>query len=85
MTSMVWVEMNELKGMVFFVDDCKRSVSLSPPITSELGGYIHLLDETRKVVYSYDITDKIVSMSSMHFLDLPGNSQRIHFSLSSPF
>ncbi|KAJ9563793.1 hypothetical protein OSB04_008953 [Centaurea solstitialis] len=81
MTSMVWVKMNELKGMVFFIGWWHRSVSWSPPIASELGGYIHILEETRKVIYSYDVKDKIISMSSMHFPDLPGNSHRSHISV----
>ncbi|KAI3720032.1 hypothetical protein L6452_20939 [Arctium lappa] len=77
MSSMVWAKMNELKGMVFFVDmtDCNMSVTCSPAIASELGGYIHIINEKRKVIHSYDIKDKSISMSYMHCLDLPPRSR----------
>ncbi|PWA65472.1 hypothetical protein CTI12_AA335500 [Artemisia annua] len=37
----------------------------SPAITSDLGGYIHILGENGKIIYSYHVKDKTISSSSL--------------------
>ncbi|KAI3719852.1 hypothetical protein L6452_20757 [Arctium lappa] len=85
MTSMVWAEMNVLKGTIFCVDESQdQLVTCSPAIASELGGYIHILHKTGKVIYSYDVKDKSISQFSMHCLGLPprfGDLRTSHISV----
>ncbi|KAJ9563271.1 hypothetical protein OSB04_008431 [Centaurea solstitialis] len=76
--SMVWTEIKEdLKDTVFFVSLARNYinddlVSRSPPIVSELGGgYIHILEENGDKIFSYNIKDKTISMSSTRCLGLP--------------
>ncbi|KAJ0958280.1 hypothetical protein HanPSC8_Chr01g0037191 [Helianthus annuus] len=70
-TNMIWEEMEDLKDAIFFLDlahDC--SVFYRDAIAQELGGYIHILGEVgSKVIYSYDVKDKTISLSSMSYLE----------------
>ncbi|KAL9991777.1 hypothetical protein Hdeb2414_s1255g00999681 [Helianthus debilis subsp. tardiflorus] len=66
--SMMWEEMVNLKGAVFFVDlssDC--SIYYSRVFASELEGYIHIRDEIGNMMYSYDMEDKTISVSSIAY------------------
>ncbi|GKE45909.1 hypothetical protein Tco_1473193, partial [Tanacetum coccineum] len=65
-TSMIWEEVEDLKDAIFFLDlSYDHSIFYKPGIASEFGGYIHILGEMGKGMYSYHIKDKTVSMSSM--------------------
>lgn len=64
-TSMIWEEMEDLKDVLIFVDlalDC--SISYRHAIASELGGYIHILGDMGKIIYSYHVKDRTISISS---------------------
>ncbi|XP_071717828.1 uncharacterized protein [Rutidosis leptorrhynchoides] len=63
----LWKEMVDLKDAVFFVDlgCCDNYVFYRHAIASELGGYIHILDDTRKMIYSYHVEDRTVSLFYM--------------------
>ncbi|GJW96445.1 hypothetical protein Tco_0178253, partial [Tanacetum coccineum] len=67
MTSMMWEEMKDLKDAIFFLElgDDMASIFYRSYIASELGGYIHILGEMGKVMYSYHVKDKTISISSM--------------------
>ncbi|KAK9052041.1 hypothetical protein SSX86_028669 [Deinandra increscens subsp. villosa] len=68
MTSMRWEDMVNIKDMVFFVDlSHDYSVYYNHAIASDLGGYVHIRDETGKMMYSYDVEDKTISLSSMAY------------------
>lgn len=74
MSSMVWTQIKDLKDTVFFIClDVDDLVYSSPPIASELGGgYIHITAETGRIIYSFNIKDKTISMSHMYCLvDFP--------------
>ncbi|KAJ0695109.1 hypothetical protein HanPI659440_Chr15g0616371 [Helianthus annuus] len=65
---MMWEEMVNLKGAVLFVDlsgDC--SIYYSRVFASELEGYIHIRDEIGSMMYSYDMEDKTISVSSIAY------------------
>ena len=62
-TSMVWVEKEELKDTMLYVAD-----RCSHVVVSEFGGYVHILHKRGKVVFSYNLKDKTISMSFMHCL-----------------
>ncbi|GJV80678.1 hypothetical protein Tco_1516548 [Tanacetum coccineum] len=65
-TQMTWEEMEDLKDAVFIVElasDC--SIYYCPGTATKLGGYVHILDETGKILYSYNVKDKTISRSSM--------------------
>lgn len=62
----IWEEMEDLKDAVFFVDLARDNlVFYSPSISSELGGYIHMRTDMGKIIYSYNLNDKSISVSSM--------------------
>ncbi|PWA54086.1 hypothetical protein CTI12_AA438890 [Artemisia annua] len=68
MTSMMWEEMEDLKDAIFFIelrDDKAFYSNYMPNIASELGGYIHILDQMGKVMYSTNVKDKTISISAM--------------------
>nr|XP_043624482.1 F-box protein At4g00893-like [Erigeron canadensis] len=68
MTAMMWEEMADPKNAVFFVDLVSdKSIFYRHAISSELGGYVHIRDETGKMIYSYDVEDKTISLSSVPF------------------
>ncbi|GKE00438.1 retrovirus-related pol polyprotein from transposon TNT 1-94, partial [Tanacetum coccineum] len=61
---MTWEEMEDLKDVVFIVElasDC--SIYYCPGTVTKLGGYVHILDETDKILYSYNVKDKTISRS----------------------
>ncbi|GJY53676.1 hypothetical protein Tco_0445340 [Tanacetum coccineum] len=65
-TIMILEEVEDLKDAVFFLDlSYDHLIFYKPGIASEFGGYIHILGEMGKVMYSYHIKDKTVSISSM--------------------
>ncbi|KAL6506991.1 hypothetical protein OROHE_022126 [Orobanche hederae] len=64
-TSVMWKEMVDLKDALFFVDlsrDC--SIFYRCAIASGLGGYVHIHYEMYNMIYSYDLQDKTISLSS---------------------
>ncbi|KAJ0635600.1 hypothetical protein HanOQP8_Chr17g0652681 [Helianthus annuus] len=68
MATMKWEEMVDIKDSIFFVDLAHdyHSVYYNHAIASELGGgYIHIRDQMGKVMYSYDVEDKTISLSCM--------------------
>ena len=68
-SSMVWVEEEDLKDTVLYVE--MFGDGFTRVVVSEFGGYVHILHKRGKVVYSYNVKDKAISMSlSMHYLDL---------------
>ncbi|KAJ0958429.1 hypothetical protein HanPSC8_Chr01g0038881 [Helianthus annuus] len=72
MTNKRWEQVEDLNDATFFLDlahDC--SAFYSPTIASELGGYVHFLDKSAKVTYSFDFKNKTIALSSMPSLVLP--------------
>ncbi|XP_071719886.1 uncharacterized protein [Rutidosis leptorrhynchoides] len=71
MKRIMWKQMVDLKDAVFFVDlaSCDNSSVFyyKHAIASELGGYIHIRDDTGKMIYSYDVEDRTISPSYMSF------------------
>ncbi|KAL6586477.1 hypothetical protein OROMI_001465 [Orobanche minor] len=68
LTRTMWEEMADLKNAVFFVDlFCNYSIFYHHAIASELEGYVHIRDEMGKMIYSYDVEDKTISLSSVPF------------------
>ncbi|PWA87067.1 hypothetical protein CTI12_AA135500 [Artemisia annua] len=67
MKSMKWEAMEDLKDGVFFMDLASDddTVFYSRPVSSELRGYVHILGEMGKVVYSYQVKDRTISISSV--------------------
>ncbi|GJT38899.1 hypothetical protein Tco_0938764 [Tanacetum coccineum] len=65
MTGKKWEEMEDLKEAVFFMQLAgDHHIYYSPEIATELGGYVHILDEMGKVLYSYDVKNRTLSLSS---------------------
>ncbi|XP_022037756.1 uncharacterized protein LOC110940523 [Helianthus annuus] len=61
-----WDEMKDLQDAAFFLDLAHgNSVCYSPAIASGLGGYVHFLDRSGKVIHSYDFKNKTIALSSM--------------------
>ncbi|KAJ9550294.1 hypothetical protein OSB04_014339 [Centaurea solstitialis] len=69
LTSMVWVEKEDLKDTVLYVDMVGGYRSSACAVVSEFGGYVHILHKIDKVVYSYNVKDKTISKSFMRCLD----------------
>ncbi|XP_076960740.1 uncharacterized protein LOC143637175 [Bidens hawaiensis] len=68
MGCMRWEEMVDIKDTAFFLDLAHgHSVYYNHAIAPELGGYIHIRDEMGKMMYSYDVEDKTISISSMAY------------------
>lgn len=68
MDSMRWEEMVDIKDAVFFVDLARvYSVYYKHPVAAELGGYIHIRDEMGKMMYSHNVEDRTISLSSMAY------------------
>lgn len=58
--------MEDLKDAVFFIELASDySIFYNPEIATELGGYVHILEETGKLLYSYNIKDRTISLSLM--------------------
>ncbi|PWA54002.1 hypothetical protein CTI12_AA439880 [Artemisia annua] len=65
MTRKIWEEMEDLKEAVFFLHLAgDQPIYYSPEIATELGGYVHILDEMGKILYSYDVKNRTLSLSS---------------------
>ncbi|GKD76829.1 hypothetical protein Tco_1339450 [Tanacetum coccineum] len=64
---MRWEEMEDLKETILSVEFATdSSACYSPEIaSSELGGYVHILPDDGKIIYSYHVKDKTVSLSSI--------------------
>ncbi|XP_071737157.1 uncharacterized protein [Rutidosis leptorrhynchoides] len=68
MKRIMWKEIGDLKDSVFFVDlACDNCVFYRHSIASELGGCIHIRDDTGKMIYSYDVEDRTIFPSYMSF------------------
>ncbi|GKF19244.1 hypothetical protein Tco_0067882, partial [Tanacetum coccineum] len=67
MNTMKWEVMEDLKDGVFFMDFSSGddSVFYRRPVSSELRGYVHVRVEMGKLVYSYHVKDRTISISSM--------------------
>ncbi|GJY08349.1 hypothetical protein Tco_0375403 [Tanacetum coccineum] len=66
--NITWVEMEDLKDTMLSVELATDSSPLfySPAIaSSEFGGYLHILADKGKIIYSYHVKDKTISLSSM--------------------
>ncbi|PWA40448.1 hypothetical protein CTI12_AA564060 [Artemisia annua] len=66
--NITWVEMEDLKDTMLSVELATDSSPLfySPAIaSSEFGGYIHILADKGKIIFSYHVKDKTISLSSM--------------------
>nr|GEW19355.1 hypothetical protein CTI12_AA475860 [Tanacetum cinerariifolium] len=72
MSRKVWEVIDDLKDAIFFMDvSCDYSVSYSPVVTSKLGGFIHIRGEMGKTIYSYNVKDNTISLSSIPSPMLP--------------
>ncbi|PWA67922.1 hypothetical protein CTI12_AA313560 [Artemisia annua] len=67
MNNMTWEEIEDLKDTILSVElDISSSPFYSPAIaSSEFGGYIHILADKGKIIYSYHVKDKTISFSSI--------------------
>ncbi|XP_071719486.1 uncharacterized protein [Rutidosis leptorrhynchoides] len=65
-TRVMWEEMNDLKDAIFYVD-LGRDITIfyTPVVESELGGYIHIRDETDDILYLYHVRDRTIIASSI--------------------
>ncbi|GJR26069.1 hypothetical protein Tco_1102301 [Tanacetum coccineum] len=65
-SSEIWEQMEDLKDGNFFVDLARDdSVAYSPTIASEFGDNIHIRSRMGKVIYSYNLSDRTILLSSM--------------------
>ncbi|KAK1441269.1 hypothetical protein QVD17_07115 [Tagetes erecta] len=66
-TSMMWEEMVELKNAIFFLQIASDHPTCyySSTVDSEQEGYVHILGESGKILYSFDVKDRTISISSM--------------------
>ncbi|KAF5823572.1 hypothetical protein HanRHA438_Chr01g0040661 [Helianthus annuus] len=66
MTSVIWEEMVDLKDAIIFMelasDHCYCYMSI---VDSKIGGYIHILGNMGKVIYSFYVKDRTLSLSYM--------------------
>ncbi|PWA82111.1 hypothetical protein CTI12_AA181340 [Artemisia annua] len=67
MNNMAWEEIEDLKDTILSVElDTDSPILYSPAIaSSEFGGYIHILADKGKIIYSYHVKDKTISFSSI--------------------
>nr|GEX44176.1 hypothetical protein [Tanacetum cinerariifolium] len=67
MNNMTWEEIEDLKDTVLYVELNDGSpMFYSPAIaSSQFGGYIHILADDEKIIYSYHVKDKTISFSSI--------------------
>ncbi|GJW08028.1 hypothetical protein Tco_1570451 [Tanacetum coccineum] len=68
--NVTWEEMEDLKDTILYVNlSMMASRFVSPAIaSSELGGYIHILLDNGRMIYSYHVKEKTISLSSMPYL-----------------
>nr|GEY80553.1 hypothetical protein [Tanacetum cinerariifolium] len=65
-SSEIWDQVEDLKDGTFYVDLGRdNSVTYSPTIASEFGGNIHIRSLRGNVIYSYNLSDRTISLSSM--------------------
>nr|GEV81219.1 hypothetical protein [Tanacetum cinerariifolium] len=65
-SSEIWDQVEDLKDGNFYVDLGRdNSVTYSPTIASEFGGNIHIRSLRGNVIYSYNLSDRTISLSSM--------------------
>ncbi|PWA86169.1 hypothetical protein CTI12_AA142720 [Artemisia annua] len=66
--NMTWEEVEDLSDTILYVNLARNSAPFDSPAisSSEFGGYIHILPDNRKIIYSYHVKDK--SLSSMPYL-----------------
>ena len=70
-SSMTWEKMEDLQDATFSLEitsNYSYPPFYSPAIESELGGYIHILGDKGKIIYSYHVKDKTISLSSVPWL-----------------
>ncbi|XP_076915010.1 F-box/kelch-repeat protein At1g57790-like [Bidens hawaiensis] len=67
MTSKLWKEMVDLEDAVFFLQlsDGRLACYYNYVVESELAGYIHVLGECGKVIYSFHVKDRAATISSL--------------------
>nr|GEU93608.1 hypothetical protein [Tanacetum cinerariifolium] len=67
MNNMTWEEIKNLKDTVLSMELNDGSpMFYSPAISSsQFGGYIHILADDKKIIYSYHVKDKTISYSSI--------------------
>ncbi|KAK9073797.1 hypothetical protein SSX86_006391 [Deinandra increscens subsp. villosa] len=65
-TSMMWEEMVDLKDAIFFLEVASgySTCYYDSLVNSEVGGYVHIIGESGKVIYSYHAKDRTMSVSS---------------------
>lgn len=72
LTRQFWNVISDLKDAIFYMDLARDySVSYSPVVASELGGFIHIRGEMGKTIYSYNVKDNTISLSSIPSPMLP--------------
>ncbi|GJZ27821.1 hypothetical protein Tco_0572468 [Tanacetum coccineum] len=64
-TEMTWEELKDLKGAVFCIQLASDDSVFYSQVATEFGGYVHILDGTDKIFYSYNVKDRTVSRSPM--------------------
>ncbi|GJZ73328.1 hypothetical protein Tco_0637474 [Tanacetum coccineum] len=68
----VWKVIDDLKDAIFYIDVARdHSVSYSSVVASEFGGFIHIRGEMGKAIYSYNVKDNTISLSSIPSPMLP--------------
>ncbi|PWA64353.1 hypothetical protein CTI12_AA345250 [Artemisia annua] len=66
LSSEIWEKIEDLKDGNFFVDLARDNlVAYSPAVASEFGGKIHIRSKTGKIIYSYNLSDGSILLSSM--------------------
>ncbi|GJY69700.1 hypothetical protein Tco_0472682 [Tanacetum coccineum] len=68
MNSKVWEEMDDLKETIISVKlltDAMPLFATDTIVSSESGGYIHILSDKGNIVYSYHVKDQTISVSSI--------------------
>ncbi|KAL8204820.1 hypothetical protein R6Q57_010443 [Mikania cordata] len=80
MTSMKWEKMVDIKDATFFLDLAGdqeySSCYYSSVMHSELEGYVHILGESGKIIYSFNPKDGTMSVSSMPRVVLESQASR---------
>ncbi|KAI3802937.1 hypothetical protein L1987_31084 [Smallanthus sonchifolius] len=67
-TSKTFKEMEDLKDNIFlhkYVSDNSYSIFYKSGVTTEIGGYVHILGEIDNIIHSFYIKDRTMSLSSM--------------------
>ncbi|PWA86318.1 hypothetical protein CTI12_AA140910 [Artemisia annua] len=68
----LWEQLFDLQDAIFFLDLGRDNLAYyRPGIASELGGYIHIRDKMDNILYSYNVKENAISLSSMPSFVLP--------------